>query len=546
MTTQAYPYRRYSSTKQGKGNSLARQAEPFEALCSRMDWTPNFTLDLDDRGLSGYHGDHVRKGRLGAFLAAAKAGDIRPGSVLVIENQDRLSRQEVDPARELVRELLLAGVDIFDQDDGVLITRDSLNDPLSLIRLVLRMERAHKESKRKAGFSSDNWRRKREGIVTKKMTSTVPYWLEPVKTDGAISFRVVEERADTVRQVFRWCADGVGIAAIAKRLNDAGLKTGHRCEHVGASSVQKILRNRAVLGEFTPMSGRGKDRKPAGDPVKDYYPRIIDDALWTQVQLALNSRGFAQGRKSKTVNNLFVGLAHNARDGYKLTFRDARPPRRPYATLVSIGSITGWTGSDYGGFPYLETEAVILKHMAELDPAAIFPDESVSDRVQLNAMKTEMDQIDTDLKGLREAMAEPGMAATLLPAVRSLVARKTTLTDEYEALNAKCVSPDAEQLHSVQEMLQQAGGFNPTDETIRLRLRSAIQRTVSAIWLLKGGTRYRARYLVQIDYRSGQRRFIWWGHEVGEEASALAPEQLAGGAGLETFKTNRFVFGFVE
>jgi DNA invertase Pin-like site-specific DNA recombinase len=504
VTTDAFPYRRYSSGKQGRGNSLARQAEPFEALCSRMSWSPNYTLDLDDKGRSAYHGHHVSKGRLGFFLAAAKNGDIRPGSVLVIENQDRLSRQEVDPARELVRELLLANVNIYDQDDNVLITKESLNDPLSLIRLILRMERAHKESKRKAQFSSDNWSRKRKAIGEKKMTKTVPYWLQ-LRPDRT-SFVVNEERAEMVREIFRWCVDGVGIATIAARLNDAGRKTGQQCKQVGSSSVQKILRNRAVLGEFTPISGRGKERKPSGETVKDYYPRIVDDGLWAQAQLALNGRGFAQGRKSKKINNLFERIAYNARDGYKLTFRDALPPRRPTSRLLSVGAIAGWPGSDYGSLNYTVVEAAILSHLSELDAASIFPDQSSADRLKLSAMKEELEQIDADLKQLNEEMAQPGMAATLLPAVRRLVGRKNKLAEEFQALNAKCVSPDADQLHTVQELLREAGGFNPADETIRLRLRSAIQRIVSSIWLLVVPRGHDRVIATQIDFKGGARR----------------------------------------
>ena len=71
MTVSAYPYRRYSSGKQGQGNSLARQGEPFEALCNRQRWLPDYSLGLDDKGKSAYHGVHVKKGRLGFFLAAA-------------------------------------------------------------------------------------------------------------------------------------------------------------------------------------------------------------------------------------------------------------------------------------------------------------------------------------------------------------------------------------------------------------------------------------------------------------------------------------------
>jgi DNA invertase Pin-like site-specific DNA recombinase len=522
MTTNAFPYRRYSSGKQGKGNSLARQAEPFEALCNRMGWSPNYTLGLDDKGRSAYHGHHVSKGRLGAFLAAAKAGDIKPGSVLVIENQDRLSRQEIDTAREQVRQLLLNGVNIYDQDDGVLLTKGSLNDPLALIRLILRMERAHKESERKAQFSTDNWKRKRERVADKKMTRMVPYWLE-LRPDRS-SFAVIEDRAEMVREIFRWCVDGVGIATIASRLNAAGLKTGHQCKQVGSSSVQKILRNRAVLGEFTPMSGRGKERKPSGETVKEYYPPIVDEGHWTQAQLALNGRGFKQGRRSKKVNNLFERVAYNARDGYKLTFRDALPPRRPNSRLLSIGAIAGWPGSDYGCFIYPVVEAAVLSCLSELDAASIFPDRSSADHLKLTAMKDELDQIEADLKQINEDMVQPGMAATLLPAVRCLVARKNKLSEDYEVLNASVVSPDADQLHTVQELLRESSGFNPTDKTTRLRLRSAIQRIVTGIWLLGVNRGHDRLTAAQVDFKAGTRRcyLIWHRPPRGNSSARVA------------------------
>jgi hypothetical protein len=218
----------------------------------------------------------------------------------------------------------------------------------------------------------------------------------------------------------------------------------------------------------------------------------VEDDLWSQAQLALNGRGFAQGRKSKTANNLFVGVAFNARDGYKLTFRDAQPPRRPNSRLLSLGAISGWLDADYGSFPYAVVEAAILSRLAELDVAAVFPDQSGGDR-RLAAMKAELDQIEADLKRINEEMAQPRMVATLLPAVRRLVGRKNKLAEDYEALNARCVAPDADQLHSVQEMLADQG-FNPTDEGTRLRLRAAIRRVVAEIWLL-GVSRGRDRLM---------------------------------------------------
>lgn len=504
MTTVSYAYKRFSSGRQKKGDSEARQGWTAERAAERKGWLLDDTLDLTDRGVSAFRSANSLIGKLGKFIKHVDEGTVKPGSVLMVENLDRLSRDQIDNALTLTRDILRRGVHVYEIQDDVLYTRADLNEPMKLMLLIVKYARAHDESATKSRRSARNWSKMRSNLGKKKMTKMVPYWLQ-LRPDRT-SFAVIEERAEMVRDIFRWCVDGVGIATIAARLNAAGRKTGHQCKQVGSSSVQKILRNRAVLGEFTPMSGRGEERKPGGDTVKDYYPRIVDEGLWTQAQLALNGRGFAQGRKSKKVNNLFERIAYNARDGYKLTFRDALPPRRPTSRLLSVGAIVGWPGSDYGSFHYDVVESAILRHLSELDVASIFPDRSSADRLKLSAMKEELEQIDADLKQLNEEMAQPGMAATLLPAVRRLVARKNKLTEDSQVLNAKCVSPDADQLQTVQELLRESGGFNPTDENTRLRLRSAIQRIISGISLL-GVSRGQDRLCaVQVDFRGGARR----------------------------------------
>ncbi|MCZ5970924.1 recombinase family protein, partial [Escherichia coli] len=69
---------------------------------------------------------------------------------LLIESLDRLSRQAVDRASELLRNILRSGVDVVTLSDGEHYTRESLRDPLSLIKSILIMQRSHEESLRKS------------------------------------------------------------------------------------------------------------------------------------------------------------------------------------------------------------------------------------------------------------------------------------------------------------------------------------------------------------------------------------------------------------
>ena len=80
------------------------------------------------------------------------------------------------------------------------------------------------------------------------------------------------------------------------------------------SYVLKILRNRAVLGEYQPHRGHGAvGRQPIGKPIPDYYPAVIEAELFYRVQAALKSRRLMRGRTGKLVANLFTGLLHDAR-----------------------------------------------------------------------------------------------------------------------------------------------------------------------------------------------------------------------------------------
>jgi DNA invertase Pin-like site-specific DNA recombinase len=88
MTT-AYPYLRFSSTRQGRGDSTRRQSSWHEEVAKQEGWRLDYSLRLEDKGKSAYHGDHL-KADLGRFLASINAGQVKPGSVLLFEEMDRL------------------------------------------------------------------------------------------------------------------------------------------------------------------------------------------------------------------------------------------------------------------------------------------------------------------------------------------------------------------------------------------------------------------------------------------------------------------------
>ena len=116
MTSKAYSYVRFSSEKQRLGDSVRRQVELAQA------WAAQRGMELDDStyrdlGVSAYDRSNETAG-LGAFLTAARNGKVQPGSFLLVENLDRLSRAGIIPTIEIMQQLTKADIRIVLLADG--------------------------------------------------------------------------------------------------------------------------------------------------------------------------------------------------------------------------------------------------------------------------------------------------------------------------------------------------------------------------------------------------------------------------------------------
>jgi DNA invertase Pin-like site-specific DNA recombinase len=114
-----YSYRRFSSPIQSKGDSEARQQETSYEAAKRIAKERNMPFDEElfqgtDK-LSAYTGAHIDKGALGKFLAAIELGEVKSGSILVVDGIDRLSRLPVLDGIEVVIGKIInrGGVSIF-------------------------------------------------------------------------------------------------------------------------------------------------------------------------------------------------------------------------------------------------------------------------------------------------------------------------------------------------------------------------------------------------------------------------------------------------
>jgi DNA invertase Pin-like site-specific DNA recombinase len=175
----AISYARISTKPQEQGRGLDRQRGLAEATARR------FGLILDDRradvGMSGYHGAHRKAGALRALLDAAERGEIERGTVLLVENLDRLSREEWLIGIDSVRRLVDAGLVLITCHDSMIYDQASLRGGAAFL-LVGHLQRAHMESERKAEMANDIWNERRADPIKNRLPRSPRSWTQTVST----------------------------------------------------------------------------------------------------------------------------------------------------------------------------------------------------------------------------------------------------------------------------------------------------------------------------------------------------------------------------
>src|SRR5882672_1690702 len=107
----AYSYLRFSSPQQANGDSIRRQTAARDVwLVTHPDVKLDTALVMTDAGRSGFRRKNWDTYALAQFVAHIKSGRVRPGSYLLVENLDRLSREDAGEATELFLSIVNKGV----------------------------------------------------------------------------------------------------------------------------------------------------------------------------------------------------------------------------------------------------------------------------------------------------------------------------------------------------------------------------------------------------------------------------------------------------
>jgi hypothetical protein len=509
-----YSYIRFSSKIQELGSSLHRQKQLADAWLARHpEHILDTSLTLRDLGKSAFRGANLdpEQGDLGKFIYLCRTKKIKPGSILMLEHLDRFSRDKAHLALGVIIDLLKCHIRIQTLEPERMIDEDSAGKMEVLLPAVLDLIIAHEQSERKSKMVGKAWAEKRNRITEEKLTKQAPAWLQ--LSEDRKTFVAIPERVKAIKLIFKLACEGFGVSAIRRRLTESGVQPFGNTDGWHRAYVMLILHNRAVLGEYQPKTRQGNNRRAAGLPTADYFPRIVSDAVFYRAQDAMNGRKLARGPVGNGVANLFTGLVRDARDGSTMTLVD-KGGKSSGKQLVSAAAQRGKAGSRYISFPYRLFEDAVLATIVKLgEPTEPTDDESASPG---ELQRGEQRDIEQRLKVITNRLemddpTKPGYQ-TLMTLVGTLEAKRLDLAKQIEIAQVQQSANIHQSFADTKSMLSKmANAKGEALADVRRRLRGQIQQLVKAIEVRIAheqiGNRYYRIMLARLIFTDGSWQF---------------------------------------
>jgi DNA invertase Pin-like site-specific DNA recombinase len=317
----AYSYIRFSTPQQAKGDSHLRQTDKAARYAAEHSLVLDPGLNLTDLGVSAYRGKNAKTGSLSVFLKAVEDGTVPRGSYLLVENIDRLTRDDIPDATMLFLQIINAGIVVVTLTNRERYSRERLTqEPHAIYFIISELIRANQESFRKGQLVGDAKERKRTRLLAadlrgKAYTRTTPGWIK--WDDETSSYHLVPERVTVLREIFELAGKGWGLDRIARQLNAREVKTwgeGRRkASHWHGSYLRKIVGSKAPIGLFTPSKTTrnevtGARRDVPLDPVP-LWPAAVDEDLYWRVVRRFQTTAARGKNAAREPASLVAGVA---------------------------------------------------------------------------------------------------------------------------------------------------------------------------------------------------------------------------------------------
>jgi hypothetical protein len=382
------------------------------------------------------------------------------------------------------------------------------------------LNRSHSESQHKSTRSKANWQAKREkALKGVPVSRQCPLWL--VVRRG--KFHVLEDRAQIVRRIFDMYVSGIGRLVIANTLRAENIPAWNTRKPVWHQSyVQKLLHNRAVIGEYQPEITTEEGRKRT-ETIPNYYPAIIPQELYDRAQDVATMRTRKQaGRKGKRFSNLFQKLATCASCGGPMRFLDRTRDNtrkdgiRPWARYLVCGrALEGQDCKNRQHYNYLLLENFVLAGgLSDVDvvaAAGVHSETAKKQAEQIEALSAQLTKVDAAIQRALRLLINDELSG-LDELERTLVGyrkkqkglQEQLLTARAEATEARQAQEDSLQFRHLRELERRAyaetlEGINMSDEAVyarRVRIAMEMRSVIASV-------ECQDKHMVTITTRSG-------------------------------------------
>lgn len=244
-------------------------------------------------------------------------GKIPKGSIVVMFDHTRFSREDPLDALYKLRELVRNGLNIGFSAKSELITQEKVNSFTGYITHLVSAATANEESqhRRNRALASYNRRVEDNELV---LSGALPNWIRKVYKEGKIvGIEAIPERKVVIQKMFSFYNEGKGATSIVKWLNEnepvwkehhnrvrANKKVKKLSDKWTESYVTRLLTDRRLIGERIFNIGKSIESVK-----NDYYPKVISKAVFYQAQeIRKNRRVSPTMRKYPPL--IFMGLAN--------------------------------------------------------------------------------------------------------------------------------------------------------------------------------------------------------------------------------------------
>lgn len=483
-------YARFSTRKQAKGSSIERQVELAKEWCKQNNYVLDEAGQYTDEGVSAYSGANAQNGKLSLLQRQLVSGEIAPGTILIVEAFDRLTRQGLQQAIALMLSLVNSGLVIVTLSDGKVWDKNAMGDLAAFMMSVITLYRGHEESEQKSKRLRKTFALHRKN-GSNQAFGTAPGWL--YRESKISPWQVDEKKAGIVRKVFELAASGMGSKAIAKRATDEGWLVPTRLNRSEgrwhAQMAGQILRNRAVLGEhqhrLTSYEAREQHWRglETGGPIKNFYPPIISEDLWLAARASISGRSVAKRRDSHFYN-IFSGLLYCGYCGAPL-HRKNGTKGYSRAQITCSDSIAGRTKCRTMSARNLD--GPLLQSIYEYSHESLGNRDALKKGDEIAALSVAIEEKRVQLDSIADAIVASGGR------IKAFVDKSLRLQEEFDQLTSKFnAAKEAEAVRSVSafddSFVEETMSYlyiadDEVAKQKRAQLNDRLARVVETVWI---------------------------------------------------------------